>query len=64
MLLSLGFFERIRGDHHIFTHSGVLEIVNLQPRAGGLAKPYQVRQVRDLIVKYHLHAEGEGRDER
>ncbi len=53
LLRHLGFNERIRGDHHIFTQTGVVEILNLQPR-GGQAKPYQVRQVRDVIVKYRL----------
>jgi hypothetical protein len=50
----LGFHERIRGDHHIFTRTGVEEILNLQPRDGGQAKPYQVRQVRDVVVRYKL----------
>jgi hypothetical protein len=31
-----------------------VEIINLQPRDGGMAKPYQVRQVRDIILKYRL----------
>ena len=53
LLRRLGFAERIRGDHHIFTREGVEEILNLQPR-GSLAKPYQVRQVRDVIVRYRL----------
>jgi len=30
-----------------------VEIVNLQSR-GGHAKPYQMRQVRQLILKYRL----------
>ena len=54
LLLSLGFDLRVRGSHHIFSCSDVEEIINLQPREGGLAKPYQVRQVRELIVKYRL----------
>ncbi len=45
LLLRLGFEERIKGSHHIFTRSNVAEILNLQPR-GSLAKPYQVKQVR------------------
>ena len=49
----LGFAERIRGDHHIFTRDGVEEILNLQPR-GPLAKAYQVKQVRNVIVHYRL----------
>ncbi len=53
MLLHLGFAERIRGDHHIFTKANVAEILNLQPK-GAKAKPYQVKQVRNLLVKYKL----------
>ncbi len=48
-----GFDERIKGDHHIFTKDGIEEILNLQPR-DGKGKPYQVKQVRDVILKYHL----------
>jgi hypothetical protein len=57
LLLWLGFEERMRGDHHIFTKDGVEEILNLQPR-GAQAKPYQVRQVRDVIVRYKLEGGG------
>lgn len=49
----LGFSCRIRGDHFIFTRDDVEEIINLQPK-GGKAKPYQVKQVRELILKYKL----------
>lgn len=55
LLVSLGFGERVRGSHHIFTREGVIEILNLQPK-GGKAKPYQVRQVRNAILKYKLAA--------
>ena len=53
LLRRLGFAERIHGDHHIFTRDGVEEILNLQPK-GHQAKPYQVKQVRGVIVKYQL----------
>jgi hypothetical protein len=53
LLRHLGFAERIRGDHYIFTKDGIAEILNLQPR-GRQAKPYQVKQVRGVMVKYHL----------
>ena len=53
LVARLGFDKRIKGDHHIFTKPGVDEIINLQP-IGAKAKPYQVRQVRNLIIKYHL----------
>ncbi len=53
LLERLGFDERVRGDHHIFTRDGVEEILNLQPRQGK-AKPYQVKQVRAVILKHRL----------
>lgn len=55
MMISLGFACRVKGDHHIFSKEGVAEIVNLQPLKDGKAKPYQVKQVRSLILKYKLH---------
>ncbi|MCE9552390.1 MAG: type II toxin-antitoxin system HicA family toxin [Planctomycetes bacterium] len=56
LMSSLGFIQRIRGGHHIFTHDGVVEILNLQPR-GSKAKAYQVKQVRGVIVAYGLAGE-------
>lgn len=53
LLREWGFEERIRGSHHIFAKDGVEEILNLQPK-GAKAKPYQVKQVRNLIIKYKL----------
>lgn len=53
LLLYLGFDERIRGDHHIFTRNGVEEILNLRPK-GSMAKTYQVKQVRNVILKHKL----------
>jgi len=53
LLRRLGFAERISGSHHIFSQSGVEEIVNIQPK-GRMAKKYQVAQVRDMILKYRL----------
>jgi hypothetical protein len=53
LLVRLGFEERIKGSHHIFTSPGIAEILNLQAR-GAMAKPYQVRQVRNLILRYKL----------
>ena len=56
LLLSIGFEERTRGSHHLFSRSGVVERVNLQ-RDGSHAKPYQVRQVRRIMLKYGLARE-------
>lgn len=53
LLSSLGFTERVRGSHHVFTRSGVDEIINIQPRHNK-AKPYQVKQVRNIILRYRL----------
>jgi len=55
LLKHLGFEERIKGSHHIFTKDGVEEILNLQPK-GNKSKPYQVKQVRNVILKYKLGA--------
>jgi len=57
LVSSLGFDERIRGDHHIFSQTGVAEILNLQPLRDGMAKAYQVKQVRSIILKYKLGKE-------
>ena len=56
LLRNLGFTERIRGSHHVFRKEGVAERINLQ-RDGGHAKPYQVRQVRIMLLKYELEDE-------
>jgi predicted RNA binding protein YcfA (HicA-like mRNA interferase family) len=58
LLLSFGFSERINGSHHIFFRQDVDEIINIQPK-GVQAKPYQVRQIRDLMVKYRLEEQDE-----
>ncbi len=53
LLLALGFNERIRGDHHIFARQGIEEILNLQ-LLGAKAKGYQVKQVRNVVLRYKL----------
>ena len=53
LLLGLGFDLRIKGSHHVFTRSGIAEIISLQPK-GGKAKVYQVRQVRGIFLKYRI----------
>ena len=53
LLLGLGFQERVKGSHHVFWKAGVEEILNLQPK-GSKAKPYQVKQVRGVLLKYKL----------
>jgi len=56
VLLHLGFEERVRGSHHIYRKSGIEEKINMQ-RAGNQCKPYQVKQVREVLIKYRLAGE-------
>ncbi len=53
LLVSMGFKERIKGSHHIFFREDIAEIINIQSK-GSKSKPYQVRQVRNIILKYKL----------
>jgi len=48
LLQRLGFEMRIAGSHHFFRKPAVRDVMNLQPR-GSQAKPYQVRQVREVL---------------
>ena len=59
LLLHLAFEERIKGDHHIFSRDDVEEIINIQPYKNK-AKPYQVRQIRNILIKYKI---GEAEDD-
>jgi hypothetical protein len=56
LLRQLGFAERTRGSHHMFHKSGIEEMLNLQ-RDGNKAKPYQVRQVRSVLLRHGLGVE-------
>ena len=58
LLRTLGFDERIRGSHRIFSKEGIEEILNLQPKQGK-AKTYQIKQVRNVILKYQLGGQDE-----
>ena len=60
LLKRLGFGERVKRDHHIFSKDGVAEILNLQPR-GHEARAYQVKQVREVILQYKLGDEFEAK---
>ena len=58
LLNNFDFTLRMKGSHHIFYKDGVDEILNLQPQKNK-AKPYQVKQVRDILIKYKLVAYNE-----
>jgi predicted RNA binding protein YcfA (HicA-like mRNA interferase family) len=53
ILETLGFCCRIKGDHFIYYRQDIEEIINIQPE-GHMAKPYQVKQLRNIILKYGL----------
>ncbi|MCD5425519.1 MAG: type II toxin-antitoxin system HicA family toxin [Methanosarcinaceae archaeon] len=50
--------DRINGSHHIFAHPNVSELINLQ-NMNGKAKPYQVKQLLQIIEQYNLQMESE-----
>ena len=56
LLKRMGFEERVRSSHYIFRKSSITELINLQ-RDGSKAKAYQVRKVRNIILKYKLSRE-------
>ncbi len=57
LLEALGFvLDRQRGDHYLYRHPAVRQRVNIQ-RQGAQAKPYQVRQVLELVERYGLELE-------
>jgi predicted RNA binding protein YcfA (HicA-like mRNA interferase family) len=53
LLTNLGFEQRIKGSHHIFYKDNFEEIINIQPD-DNKAKPYQVKQIRNVIINYQL----------
>lgn len=57
------FKMRIKGSHHIFYKEEVAEIINLQQSESGKAKPYQVKQVRELLIKYNFVQQNPEEDE-
>ncbi|MDR3554618.1 MAG: type II toxin-antitoxin system HicA family toxin [Syntrophobacteraceae bacterium] len=48
--------SRITGDHHIYVHPQVPELVNLQD-VDGKAKPYQIKELLEIIERHNLHME-------
>jgi hypothetical protein len=60
LLRYLEFAERVKGSHHIFTRENIPEILNIQP-IGSMAKAYQVKQIRTVLVKYRIGVLGNGK---
>jgi hypothetical protein len=56
---ALGFrLSSVAGSHHIFAHPGVPKLLNLQD-VRGEAKPYQLKQLLDLVERYNLSLGGD-----
>lgn len=53
LLVSMGFKERIKGDHFIYKNPSLPERINIQPN-GNKAKAYQIKQIRMIFNKYGL----------
>jgi len=49
-------FDRQDGSHHVYKHTGVAEILNLQNN-NGEAKPYQIKQFLNYVEKYNIKME-------
>ncbi|OQW53160.1 MAG: hypothetical protein A4S14_02205 [Proteobacteria bacterium SG_bin9] len=57
LLEGLGFrLARVSGSHHIYVHPSIPRPINIQSK-GKDAKPYQVRQLRDIIKEFGLRLE-------
>ncbi len=54
LLEHLNFKLRIKGSHYIFYRNDITEIINLQPTENNKTKTYQVKQIRNLVIKYKL----------
>jgi predicted RNA binding protein YcfA (HicA-like mRNA interferase family) len=54
LLLALGFkHARTSGSHRIYVHPKATRPLSVQPR-GKDAKPYQVRQLREMIEEFYM----------
>ena len=47
---------RVTGSHHIFSHSDIPGLINLQS-VKGEAKSYQIRQFLRMVERYNLRLE-------
>lgn len=48
--------SRSKGSHHIYVHPDIPELINLQ-NVHGKAKPYQIKQLLEVIERYDLQIE-------
>jgi predicted RNA binding protein YcfA (HicA-like mRNA interferase family) len=58
LLEHFGFvLDRTRGSHFVFVHPAIAELLSVQPRKDGKAKPYQLHQFLKLVEEYNLKPE-------
>ena len=48
--------DRTQGSHHIYVHSDLPEMLNIQ-NVKGKAKPYQIKQFLDILERNNLEFE-------
>ena len=48
--------DRTSGSHHIFVHTDISELINLQD-VRGQSKPYQIKQFLRLVERYNMKLE-------
>ena len=48
--------KKTTGSHTLYTIDNIPELINIQPKNGKI-KPYQVKEIRNIIKKYRI---GEG----
>jgi len=57
LVKAFGFrLSRTKGSHHVLSHPGIPELINLQ-EVHGQTKPYQIKQFLNLIERYNLKLE-------
>lgn len=49
-------YKRTRGSHSQYGIEDIKELVNIQPKNGKI-KPYQVKEIRNLVNRYKLGEE-------
>lgn len=49
--------KRTAGSHIQYTIDNIPELINIQPKNGKI-KPYQVKEIRNIVNKYRLGEEG------
>lgn len=46
-------YKRTTGSHIQYTIDNIPELINIQPKNGKI-KPYQVKEIRNIVKKYRL----------